>query len=143
MTDPYFLETLVASDLLPFEQPSVVAHEWSHLAGLTDEGEANFLGWLTCLRGTVPHQYSGWLFLYAEIVNGLPQEGARTISGQLESGPRSDLQAIRQRYAREVSPQLAGAGWQVYDRYLKANRVEAGTASYAEVVQLILGTGIR
>jgi hypothetical protein len=31
----------------------------------------------------------------------------------------------------------------VYDRYLKANRVGAGTASYAEVVQLVLGTGLR
>ena len=52
MTDPFFLETLVASDLLPFERPEVVAHEWAHLAGITDEGEANFAGWLTCVRGT-------------------------------------------------------------------------------------------
>ena len=51
MTDPFFLETLVASDLLPFERPFVIAHEWSHLAGFADEGEANFVGWLTCLRG--------------------------------------------------------------------------------------------
>src|SRR5439155_27205045 len=50
MTDPYFLETLVASDLLPFERPFVVAHEWAHLAGFADEGEANFVGWLTCMR---------------------------------------------------------------------------------------------
>jgi hypothetical protein len=143
MTDPYFLETLVASDLLPFEQPSVIAHEWSHLAGVTDEGDANFLGWLTCLRGTTAHQYSGWLFLYSEVVNGLPRDGARSVSAQLAGGPRSDLQAIRQRYTREVSPQIAQAGWQVYDRYLKANRVEEGTASYADVVRLILATGIR
>jgi hypothetical protein len=51
MTDPYFLETLIVSDLLPFERPFVVAHEWSHLAGFGDEGEANFVGWLTCLGG--------------------------------------------------------------------------------------------
>src|SRR5262249_29783833 len=36
MTDPYFLETLVASDLLPFERSAIVAHEWSHLAGFAD-----------------------------------------------------------------------------------------------------------
>ena len=68
MTDPYFLETLVACDLLPFERPFVVAHEWSHLAGIADEGDANFVGWLTCLRGSASHQYSGWLFLYGEVV---------------------------------------------------------------------------
>ena len=30
-------------------------------------------------------------------------------------------------------------GWRVYDRYLKANRVERGSASYADVVRLVLG----
>jgi hypothetical protein len=28
----------------------------------------------------------------------------------------------------------------MYDRYLKANRVEAGTASYGHVLRLVLGT---
>jgi len=59
MTDPYFLETLIASDLLPFERSFVAAHEWSHLAGIADEGEANLAGWLTCLRGGVPHSIAG------------------------------------------------------------------------------------
>jgi hypothetical protein len=34
---------------------------------------------------------------------------------------------------------VADAGWRVYDRYLKANRVASGTESYAEVVKLVLG----
>lgn len=143
MTDPVFLETLVASDVLPFERPHVLAHEWAHLAGITDEGEANFLGWLACVRGSVPHRYSGWLFLYGEVIGALPREVARAVSASLESGPRADLREARERAAREVSPRLSSAGWQVYDRYLKANRVDAGTASYAEVVQLVLGTELR
>ena len=68
MTDPLLLETLVASDVLPFERPVVVAHEWSHLAGVADEGEANYVGWLTCVRGSSREQYSGWLFLYGEML---------------------------------------------------------------------------
>jgi hypothetical protein len=40
---------------------------------------------------------------------------------------------------RNVSPRISAAGWRVYDSYLKANRVEAGAASYAEVVRLVLG----
>jgi len=118
MTDPYFLETFVASDLLPFERPFVVAHEWGHLAGFADEGDANFLAWLTCLRGTKAHQYSGWL----------------------AAGPRDDLRAIRERLRQNINPQVSAAGWRVYDSYLKANNVEAGAASYADVVRLILGT---
>lgn len=143
MTDPFFLETLMPTSLLPVERPFVVAHEWSHLAGITDEGEANFVGWLACLRGDPSHQYSGWLFLYSEIVAALPRDARAGVMAELSAGPRADLDAIRARLQREIDPRLSAAGWQVYDQYLKANRVDAGTASYAEVVQLILGTQLR
>jgi Protein of unknown function (DUF3810) len=139
MTNPYFLETLVERDLLPFERPFVVAHEWSHLAGFADESEANFVGWLTCLRGSIPEQYSGWLFLYDELAGAVSRGDRSALVGQLAAGPRADLQAITQRLRRQISPAISAAGWRVYDRYLKANRVEAGARSYAEVVRLVLG----
>ncbi len=139
MTDPFFLETLVAGSALPFERPFVVAHEWSHLAGIADEGEANFTAWLACVRGLAPNAYSGWLFLYGELARAVAAPDRAALPGALAAGPRADLRAIRERYAREVSPRISGAGWRVYDSYLKANRVEAGAASYDEVVRLVLG----
>lgn len=139
MTDPFLLETLVVSDLLPFERPFVVAHEWSHLAGIGDEGEANFVGWLACVRATLPSQYSGWLFLYPELARSTAPRERAALGATLHDGPRADLRAIRDRVARDVSPKVSAAGWRVYDSYLKANRVEAGTASYADVVRLVLG----
>ena len=139
MTDPYFLETLVAHDLLPFEQPIVVAHEWAHLAGYADESEANFVGWLTCVRAGNAPAYSGWLFLYGEIIFTLGAADRGSLP-ELAPGPRADRRAIVDRFRRNVNPRLSTAGWIVYDRYLKANRVEAGAASYAEVVRLVLGT---
>jgi len=140
MTDPFFLETLVASDLLPFERPFVIAHEWSHLAGFADEGEANFVGWLTCVRGAAPAQYSGWLSLYAELIGGLSRRDRQEAAARLAAGPREDLRALADRLTRNVNPAISTAGWRVYDRYLKANRVEDGAASYARVVRLALGT---
>ena len=95
------------------------------------------------MNGPTSARYSGWLFLYVEAVSGLPSAAARAVAAELGEGPRADLRAMRERHDREVSPRIAGAGWQVYDSYLKANRVNAGTASYAEVVQLVLGTGMR
>lgn len=139
MTDPFFLETLVAGSALPFERPFVVAHEWSHLAGIADEGEANFTAWLTCARGPAPIAYSGWLVLYGELARAVSAPDRAALASALAAGPRADLRAIRERYAREVSPRMAGAGWRVYDSYLKANRIEAGAASYDEVVRLVLG----
>src|SRR5713101_264021 len=143
MTDPLFLETLVARGILPFERPFVVAHEWSHLAGIADEGEANFVGWLACVRGRVGDQYSGWLFLYSELARAVTARDRAMLAATLGPGPRADLQAIRDRFAREVNPRVSTAGWWVYDSYLKANRVEAGAASYAEVVRLVLGVRLH
>jgi len=139
MTDPFFLETLLASGLLPVERPFVIAHEWSHLAGLADEGEANFAGWLTCLRGSAASQYSGWLFLYREVAGALAPEDRAAIAGRLAPGPQADVRAIAERIRRQINPRVSAAGWRVYDSYLKANRVDAGAASYAEVVRIVLG----
>lgn len=140
MTDPFFLETLTNRTLLPFERAATVAHEWSHLAGYADESEANFVGWLVCMRGTVPLQYSGWLSLYSEIANALPPPDRDEIEAGLDNGPRDDLRAIAARIRRHRIPAVSRAGYELYDRFLKANRVEAGLQSYGEVLRLLLGT---
>jgi hypothetical protein len=140
MTDPYFLETLISSTLLPFERPFVVAHEWSHLAGVADEGDANFLAWLACVHASPPAQYSGWLFLFAEVASSLDADARAQLIATLGPGPRSDLVAIRTRLDQQISPQLAAVSRLLYDRYLKANRVPSGLRSYGHVVQLVLGT---
>jgi hypothetical protein len=139
MTDPFFLEVLVDRDLLPFERPFVLAHEWSHLAGHADEAEANFLGWMTCVHGGAPAAYSGWLYLYSEALASLPRSDRSALVRALAPGPRADLTAVAER-ARRIQPALQSASWRVYDRYLKANRVEEGVASYDRALLLVLGT---
>jgi Protein of unknown function (DUF3810) len=143
MTDPIFLETLIATDVLAFERPFVTAHEWSHLAGIADEGEANFVGWLACVRGAAADRYSGWMFLYEELLPALDRSAQAAVAARLAPGPRADLRASRDRLLRNVNPRVAAAGWRVYDSYLKANRVTAGAASYADVVRLVLGVEFR
>lgn len=138
MVNPFGLEVLANPDLLPFERPFVAAHEWAHLAGYADESEANFVGWLTCVRADVASQYSGWLYLYWQIVGELPNEERERIGGGLREGPRGDLAAIAARLRRGDLPLLRRASWMMYDSYLKANRVEEGVRSYGAVVTLIL-----
>jgi hypothetical protein len=133
MTNPFFLETLVASDLLEVERPFVIAHEWAHLAGYADESEANFVAWLASRHGDARAQYSGAL---AMIGYALPERPLREV---LEIGPRIDVWAMHYRYAT-TSPAVRAAARKGYDTYLKANRVEKGFESYDAVVQLILGT---
>jgi hypothetical protein len=109
------------------------------LAGIADEGEANFVGWLACMRGGVAAQYSGTLFLYRELASAIEERERSAVAALLGRGPREDLRAIRRRYERDVSARLSAASWRLYDSYLRANRVESGAASYAEVVKLVLG----
>jgi hypothetical protein len=135
MTDPFFLETLIAPDLLDVERPFVIAHEWAHLAGYADESEANFVAYLTCRRGDAAAHYSAALVMigYAKPAKGFPES--------LALGPRIDIFAINQRYAK-TSGALRFAAREGYDKYLKANRVARGIESYDAVIQLILGTEV-
>jgi hypothetical protein len=138
MINPFGLEVLANPDLLPFERPFVAAHEWAHLAGYADESEASFVGWLACMRGTVSTQYSGWLFLYWQLSSEVDGATRTRLAEALDPGPRRDIEAIVVRLRSGELPWLRMAGWQVYDQYLKANRVEEGIRSYGAVVTLIL-----
>ncbi len=138
MVNPFGLEVLANPDLLPFERPFVAAHEWAHLAGYADEAAANFIAWLTCVRGHVAAQYSGWLYLYWQIQGEVDAAARDRITQALTAGPRGDVDAIAERLRRGQWPQLRRASWLAYDRYLKANRVEEGVRSYGAVITLIL-----
>ena len=138
MTDPFFLEILVNPDLLDIERPFVIAHEWAHLAGYANEAEANFLAWLTCVRGDALAEYSGWVAAYQHAAGALPRADRRTLTA-LDPGPREDLGAIGERYSRS-SPAVRRAAREIYDGYLRANRVPEGIDSYDAVLRLMLGT---
>jgi Protein of unknown function (DUF3810) len=138
MTDPFFLEIIVNPEVLDFERPFVVAHEWSHLAGYANESEANFVAWLTCVRGDALARYSGWLAAYEHVVQVLPRDERRALA--LGPGPIEDLRASAERYRRS-SPAIRSAARNLNDRYLKANRVSEGIGSYEAVLRLLLGTG--
>lgn len=142
MTAPFSLEVLVSPAVLPFERPFVAAHEWAHLAGYADESEANFVGWLACLQGPPAAEYSGQVTLLLRVLGEVPREERERLVKELSPGVRTDLRAIIARAAR-TSPGLRAVSWRVYDRYLKANRVEKGVESYDAALELMLGTRFR
>lgn len=139
MTNPFALEILVNPDVLPFERPMVVAHEWAHLAGFAEESEAGFVGWIACVGGGDQARYSAWLSLVMHLAADVPKEDYAAAMARLEPGPRDDLRAVVDRVRKSV-PVVRAAARRVYDGYLKANRVESGVASYDEVVVLVAGT---
>lgn len=137
-TSPFAHEVILDSTLLSFERPSILAHEWAHLAGYANESEASFIGVLACAQSPQPSlRYSGWLELYRLIISDKPESGTQT---GLRPEVIADLEAIEQRISSNASRGISQAQSEVYDRFLKANRVEEGIASYGLVVRLLLGT---
>jgi hypothetical protein len=139
MTNPFHLEIILHPDLLPFEKPFVVAHEWAHLAGYADESEANFVAWLACINGSPADRYSGWLSAYEHLAASLGRDDRQRLRSRLSPAVVADLAAARARIAR-ASPAVTTAARSAYDTYLRANRVDEGIASYHLVVRLMLGT---
>ena len=139
MTVPVFLEIIVNPDVLPVERPTVLAHDWAHLAGYADESEANFVAWVSALRSQdAAARYSAWLDAYRLAAGVLPRAERATLPA-LDAGPRQDLRDIAARYAR-ASPVVRAAARGVYDSYLRANRIDEGIANYDLVLRLVLGS---
>lgn len=135
--DPFAFETLLDAAFLPFEVPRALAHEWSHAAGFGDEGDANLIGTLTCLRSSDPLiRYSGAYWTYGE----LPESDRRRI--HLAPAVIADFNAGRARFLRFYNPRLFTLSWNLYDRYLRANGVTGGVVSYSRFVQLLVGTSL-
>jgi hypothetical protein len=142
MINPFGLETIVLSDLLPFERPFVLAHEWAHLAGHADEAEASAVGWLACMKAGPVAAYSATLFLIAESAAAMPAAAREASMARLDSGVKADLDAIENRM-RQQRPAVRRASARVYDQYLRANRVADGNASYGRALTLILAAPFK
>jgi hypothetical protein len=137
--NPFGYEVILDKSVLPFEKPFLLAHEWSHLAGFADESEANFIGILACLRSDLPAiRYSGWLNLWFY----LPKPRPSSVESWPELSPLvvNDITAIRERARQHLKPMVMKAQQQIYDHFLKANRVQAGIGSYGLVARLMVGT---
>ena len=72
MMNPFALEVILNPEVLPFERPYVLAHEWAHLAGHAPESEASFVAFLACLQGPREMRYSGWLDILLHVLRALP-----------------------------------------------------------------------
>ena len=141
MVNPIGLEVIPNPEVLPFERPFVLAHEWAHLAGAAEESEASFVAWMVCLRGGPDLRYSGWQALLLSLLHAVPPGVRQSVTSSLTAGRDAtckpslhESRARSRRFSRR-----AGA---CYDRYLRANRVPEGVASYDEVVRLAVGAPV-
>lgn len=136
--NPFMLTSQLASDLLWFERPFSLAHEWTHVAAYAREDEANYIAIVACTRSKDPVlQYSGWLelFLY------LPPK-PRYKKSDFAPLVWEDFDALRKRNAARINARLASLSWHTYNAYLKTNHIVGGVRNYDEVTRLYLGISL-
>ena len=138
MTNPFGLEVLMNSKVLPMELPALAAHEYAHLAGFADEADASVVAWLACQGGSPALRYSSALAVLPHLLTGLPRTTQKDVIAGLAAGPIADLRAIAARLA-DQKPWVHAFAWQTYDRFLRANRVSEGVARYDAVARVLIG----
>lgn len=140
MTNPFGLDVILNSRVLPFERPALLAHEYAHLAGFADESDASVVAWLACQQGSAGLRYSSALAVLPHLLTGVAAEERRRLLEPLDEGPRRDLRAIAARLD-EQRPWVHALAWQTYDRFLKVNRVGEGVARYDAVARVLVAVG--
>jgi hypothetical protein len=138
---PFGGEGYTARNLTASEMPFVTAHEMTHAYGITDEGAANFLGFLACESSADPAvRYSGllsyWEYVFPELARASDQDAAR-LAARLPEGVRADIRAAFENWDRYRGPVRAAAR-AVYERYLKSQGISEGTKSYDRFVSLVV-----
>ncbi len=119
----------------------VLAHEYSHGLGITDEGTCNFLGYLACVRSDDPFiQYAGYLAYFRTLAihfkRSEPEEYER-IRANLPQGMIADLDAINTYMLKYPNFLPEIRDW-LYDNFLKVQGVKDGVASYSRIIQMVI-----
>lgn len=138
---PFTVEANYNGDMAAYNIPFTMCHELSHLRGFMQEEEANFIGFLACIRSErTDFKYSGYLSGWVYCMNALYRTD------------RDGWQEVRQLLAGAAEPDLAANSefWDLYegeisrtadkinDTYLKANGQADGVQSYSRMVDLIV-----
>lgn len=140
---PFFSEFNLNRDLLNVEYPFTYAHELAHRLGIAGEAEANLYAALVTTGSRVSEiRFSGYFSLLGYIMRNarylLSKEDYREVVQQINP---EILGIYRQHliYWRDKYKPLAGKIQnQVYNAYLKGNKIDNGTKNYSEVVGLLM-----
>ena len=139
---PFTIEANYNRDTVAYTIPVTVCHELSHLRGFMREDEANFVGYLACVKsGNALFAYSGEMLAYVYASNALwaagEQDAYQQITAKLPEICKTDLQADST-YWKEFETPVAEVSTQVNHSYLQANGQVDGVKSYGRFVDLLL-----
>jgi len=146
---PFTMEANYNTVMYPVNRPATMCHELSHTKGIILEDEANFFGFLACIRSDEPYlQYSGYLsvlgYLAAQVKKSVPQETRETLESPDDLVRHDDVFLTQDAWERveekSVLPtETVNKATDVFlEKNLTVNGVADGMASYSRVVRLVI-----
>lgn len=139
---PYTFESNINVAVPQFTIPATMCHELTHSRGFMREEEANFLGYLACLKSErADFNYSGSLMAFDYCFAKL-YEADKTLATKIaymcDSGVITDINAQSAYWQKYIGTPISQAGDAVYDSYLQANGQSSGVKSYGLMVDLLI-----
>ena len=140
---PFFCEFTLNGDIRPHDYPAIYAHEFAHLLGIANEGEANFYSYIVCTASSDKAvKFSGYYHIFFHVLCNVfdilgEKEGEKFlkyIRPEIIQLAKSD----RNYWISKRCKMLDAAQDFIFDLYLRGNHVAEGRKSYSGVVGLIL-----
>ena len=140
---PFFCEFTLNGDIRPHDYPAIYAHEFAHLLGIANEGEANFYSYIVCTASSDKAvKFSGYYHIFFHVLRNVfdilgEKEGEKFlkyIRPEIIQLAKSD----RHYWLSKRCKVLDAAQDFIFDLYLRGNHVAEGRKSYSGVVGLIL-----
>jgi hypothetical protein len=140
--NPFTGESNVEGSLPTLMKSFVSAHELAHAAGITGEGDANFVAWLCLANSGDPYlEYAAAYFIWRQVAKPLNEKLstdqleklAASIPDELNRDRRAIYNALNQE--QPWYPELSS---QFNDTYLKIQGVESGVDDYDKFLELYL-----
>lgn len=137
---PHAAEGHIDAGLYVKQHPFTMAHEMSHGYGITDESEANFVAYMTCIKSkkldiVYSAELAYWRYL-ARYYKAFHPESWSEYYGSLDARLVQDLNLINQ-HIKKYKDWMPKYRDVIYDSYLKSHGVKAGIKSYDQMIILI------
>lgn len=139
---PYTAEANVNNHMPQTEAAFTICHELAHTCGFMREDEANFIGYLACLKSPdAKLRYSGLYVATVHSMNALYRADSQryfALREQYSPALARDMSQVQQYWDAYFDTPAAEVSNVVNDTYLKANNLSDGTQSYGRMVDLLL-----
>lgn len=140
---PLLSESCVNGDVLPFDYPSVYAHEYAHVLGVSSEAEANWWAFQVCAASkNAAVVYSGYKGIFNNVaVNAsafLSEEEYRRWFASIRPEVIKDLEVTHEHWMGLRNETIDNMQSSIYDAFLKSNNISSGLKNYSQVVQLLM-----